>query len=247
MAAPAAPTPPAAEPNNDPVQPPAPVAPAGETVEQQLAAALAKLELVKGDKTRLGQTNAELNARLADLERQMRESQTAVLEDQQQYKPLWEQAKATVATLEGQLADLKTELATEREGQQRERLKTTAMGVFHNAGVIAPEQFFTILGPSIKQADGKTVYLQGGVERDLAAFVETLKTPGSGFEHHFAPSGGRGMSAPAATPTAGGGGDNAGDANNPWTKAGWSRTGQLYLLDKNPEEAQRLMAAAGAK
>jgi hypothetical protein len=222
------------------------VAPAGDP-GQLLAAALAKLELVKQDKTRLGETNAQLNQRLTELERQLREQTESKLEDQQQYKALWEAAKQTVATLEAEVATLKTQIETEKEGQQRERLKSGALAVFHSAGIVAPEQLFTILGNGIRQTDAGLVFLQGGVERDLAQYVASLKTPDSGFEHHFAPSGGRGMGTPASAAPVGGGGNAEGDVNNPWSKAGWSRTGQLYLLAKNPELAAEMKAAAGAK
>jgi hypothetical protein len=222
------------------------VAPTGEP-GQDLQAVLAKLELVKQDKARLGQTNTELNQRLTDLERQLREQNEAKLEDQQQYKALWEAAKQTVATLEAEVATLKTQIETEKEGQAREKLKSSALGVFHSAGVVAPEQLFTILGGGIKEVNGGLVFLQGGVERDLAQYVASLRAPNSGFEHHFAPSGGRGMGTPVTTPPVGGGGSTSDDPNNPWSKSGWSRTGQLYLLTKNPELAEQYKAAAGIK
>jgi len=225
-------------------QAPAPAAPDGD-LAQQLAAALAKLDLVKQDKQRLGETNTQLNQRLTDLEREIREQGQAKLEDQQQYKALWEQAKATVADLETKLANLQAEVQTEKEGQQRERLKSAALTVFHNAGVVSPEQLFTILGDGIRKTDAGLVFLQGGVERDLAQYVASLRAPQSGYEHHFAPSGGRGMSTPVATPTVGGGGSEAEDASNPWTKAGWNRTGQLAIQAKNPELAAQLKATAG--
>ncbi|QQG31332.1 minor structural protein [Cyanophage S-2L] len=237
------PTPPVAEPTPE-ADPAAPVAPSGD-VAQQLSAALAKLDLVKQDKQRLGQTNTELNQRLTDLERQLREQTEAKLEDQQQYKALWEAAKQTVATLETEVATLKTQIETEKEGQQRERLKSSALAVFHSAGVVAPEQLYTILGGGIRQTESGLAFLQGGVERDLAQYVASLKAPNSGFEHHFAPSGGRGMGTPVSAAPVGGGGSAAEDVSNPWTKAGWNRTGQLALQAKNPELAAQMKAAAG--
>lgn len=215
----------------------------------ELAAALAKLELVKSDKQRLGQTNAELNARLVELERKLREREESTLEDQQQYKTLWEAAKTTVAALETEVATLKGDITAEKEAQQRERLKSSALSIFHSQGVIDPAQMFALLGADIREsATGSLVFLQGGVERDLAQYAAALKAPGSGYEHHFGPSGGRGMGAPPQpTSVGGGGGGGEGDVNNPWSKAGWNRTGQLFILGRSPEEAERLKAEAGVR
>ena len=46
-----------------------------------------------------------------------------------------------------------------------------------------------------KNAEGKVVVLNGGVEQDLNTYLTSLKNPGSGWEHHFKPSSAAGMGA----------------------------------------------------
>lgn len=230
---------------------PAPVPPAAPNPpdDQSEAAALrAKLELVKGDALRLGQTNADLKKRLTELERSIREGQSQQLEEQQQYKTLWEQAKQTIADLEKERDDLKTQLTNTQESYQQQQLRAAALGIIHDAGVVAPDQMFALMQSSVQDKDGKVVILVGGVERDLATHLQALKAPGSGFEHHFLPAGARGMRTganPATTTPNAGGAVVSTDPNNPWTKEGWNRTGQLALIATQPDLAAELKAAAG--
>ena len=77
-----------------------------------------------------------------------------------------------------------------------------------------------------KNAEGKVVVLNGGVEQDLA-YLTSLKNPGSGWEHHFKPSSAAGMGAkPSPVGNAGGG------QPNPW-KTGNITQQMLYIRTRS--------------
>jgi hypothetical protein len=78
--------------------------------------------------------------------------------------------------------------------------------------------------------------LAGGAEQPLDAYLANLKAPGSGYEHHFAPSGAKGMGASATSGVAPG-------MNNPY-KAG-NLTEVLRLEKDNPDLAIALRKEAG--
>ena len=137
-------------------------------------------------------------------------------------------------TLSQQLEDLKTsnEIAS---------TKTTAMAAISNLGAINAEQTLALLqGKLQKNAEGKVVVLNGGVEQDLNNYLSSLKNPGSGWEHHFKPSSAAGMGAkPSPTSNAGGG------QPNPW-KTG-NITQQMLLSAQDPQLAAVLKQEAQTK
>ena len=81
------------------------------------------------------------------------------------------------------------------------------MAAISNLGAINAEQTLALLqGKLQKNAEGKVVVLNGGVEQDLTNYLTGLKNPGSGWEHHFKPSSAAGMGAkPSPISNAGGG------------------------------------------
>ena len=103
-------------------------------------------------------------------------------------------------TLSQQLEDLKT-------SNEVASTKTTALAAISNLGAINAEQTLALLqGKLQKNAEGKVVVLNGGVEQDLTNYLTSLKNPGSGWEHHFKPSSAAGMGAkPSPIANAGGG------------------------------------------
>ena len=80
--------------------------------------------------------------------------------------------------------------------------------------------------------DGQPIALAGGVEVDLVTHLESLKAPGSGWEHHFAGTGARGMSAVGSSPNTAGG--------KSWSAM--SLTEQIAMLNDDPDSAARLQA-----
>jgi hypothetical protein len=64
---------------------------------------------------------------------------------------------------------------------------------------------YALLKDDLRLKDGNLIILAGGVETDLNSHLNSLKQPGSNWEHNFASSGARGMSATgSSTSTAGG-------------------------------------------
>ena len=91
-----------------------------------------------------------------------------------------------------------------------------------------------------KNAEGKVVVLNGGVEQDLNTYLSSLKNPGSGYEHHFKPSTAAGMGA-KPSPV----GNVSGGSENPW-KTG-NLTQQLIMENENPDLAAVLKREAQTK
>ena len=134
-------------------------------------------------------------------------------------------------TLSQQLEEMKT-------SNEVASTKTTALAAISNLGAINAEQTLSLLqGKLQKNAEGKVVVLNGGVEQDLNNYLSTLKNPGSGWEHHFKPSSAAGMGAkPSPVGNAGGG------QVNPW-KTG-NLTQQMLLLEQDPQLAAELKQEA---
>lgn len=218
-------------------QPPAVVAPeAPQLVDpSEHQRLLKKLELVQQDKAAAGEKNQQLNERLKDLERQLQQRNQQQLQDQGEYKALWEEAKQTIAARDERIAALEAELSSERTATAQERLKAAAMAGISRSGAIAPEQMFALLQSQLREIEGRPVVLAGGAEQPLDAYLSNLKAPGSGYEHHFSSTGARGMGSTATTSVAPG-------MSNPY-KTG-NLTERIALEAENPDLAKALKAEA---
>jgi hypothetical protein len=233
---------PAATPPNPPTQPTQPTTPAAQSDDPE--ALKAKLDLALKDRTEQGQKNARMAEELAETRKQLDElnrriasGQTAQLEEQGQFKQLWEDAKATIQQRDQRIADLEAELATERTTTAAERLKGQALATLSSHDAIAPEQLYGLLQPNLREMAGKPVVLAGGIEQPLEVYVAALRAPNSGYDHHFRPTGRSGMGTePGAPPSA------APGTENPW-KTG-NITQQLLMVRDQPELAQVLQAEA---
>jgi len=160
------------------------------------------------------------------------------LEDQGMYKPLWEDANQTAQEKDKRINELETELKTAKEQKQMEATRTTAMSALSNAGAINAGQTLSLLQDKLhKSSDGRTVILNGGVEQDLGTYVNNLKNPGSGWEHHFKASSAAGMGA-KPSPTS----NVAPGQDNPW-KTG-NLTQQMVLSNQDPDLAAVLQKEA---
>ena len=160
------------------------------------------------------------------------------LEDQGMYKPLWEDANKTAQEKDKRIAELENELKTAQEQKQIEATRTTAMSALSNAGAINAGQTLSLLQDKLhKSSDGRTVILSGGVEQDLGTYVNNLKNPGSGWEHHFKASNSAGMGA-KPSPTS----NVAPGSENPW-KTG-NLTQQMILSNQDPDLAAVLQKEA---
>ena len=116
--------------------------------------------------------------------------------------------------------------------------KSTALAPISNLGAINAEQTLSLLERNLsRNAEGKVVILNGGVEQDLGAYLTSLKNPGSGWEHHFKPSSAAGMGAKPSSVT-----NASGGQPNPW-KTG-NITQQMLISEQNPQLAAVLKQEA---
>ena len=226
---------PVAETASQPTQPQAPNLDAVKAeYEAQVAAARKEAaeaqEKFKGIKTKLD-----------DVYKQKDQQRKQELEDQGQWKTLWEEANKTAQEKEQQIINLSQQLEDLKTSNEMASTKTTALAAISNLGAINAEQTLALLqGKLQKNSEGKVVVLNGGVEQDLNTYLSTLKNPGSGWEHHFKPSSAAGMGA-KPSPVANAGGGQA----NPW-KTG-NITQQMLISEQDPQLAAVLKQEAQTK
>ena len=179
-----------------------------------------------------------IKTKLDDVYKQKDQQRKQELEDQGQWKTLWEEANKTAQEKEQQIMTLSQQLEDLKTSNEVASTKTTALAAISNLGAINAEQTLALLqGKLQKNAEGKVVVLNGGVEQDLNTYLSSLKNPGSGWEHHFKPSSAAGMGArPSPVANAGGG------PVNPW-KTG-NLTQQMLLLEQDPQLAAVLKQEA---
>ena len=179
-----------------------------------------------------------IKGKLDDVYKQKEEKRTKDLEEQGQWKTLWEEANKTAQDKDQQIISLTQQLDEMRNSHEAASTKTTALAAISNQGVINAEQMLSLLQNKLqKNAEGKVVVLNGGVEQDLNSYLTSLKNPGSGYEHHFKPSSAARMGArPSPVANAGGG------PVNPW-KTG-NLTQQMILLEQDPQMAAVLKQEA---
>jgi muconolactone delta-isomerase len=210
----------------------------------------------------LSSVKAEYEAKLAALQKQVSDEQekfkgakskldevykkkeaerTKELEDQGQWKTLWEEANKTAQEKEQQIMTLSQQLEDLKTSNEVASTKTTALAAISNLGAINAEQTLALLQNKLqKNANGEVVVLNGGVEQNLTNYLTSLKNPGSGWEHHFKPSSAAGMGAkPSPVANAGGG------QPNPW-KTG-NITQQMLISEQDPQLAAVLKQEAQTK
>ena len=182
-----------------------------------------------------------IKTKLDDVYKQKEEKRTKDLEEQGQWKTLWEEANKTAQDKDQQINSLSQQLEEMRNSHETASTRTSALAAISNQGVINAEQMLSLLqGKLQKNAEGKVVVLNGGVEQDINVYLNSLKNPGSGYEHHFKPSSAAGMGA-KPSPVA-----NAGTGQaNPW-KTG-NLTQQMLLLEQDPQLAAVLKQEAKTK
>ena len=182
-----------------------------------------------------------IKTKLDDVYKQKEEKRKTELEEQGQWKTLWEEANKTAQDKEQKIMTLSQQLEEMKTSNEVASTKTTALAAISNLGAINAEQMLSLLqGKLQKNAEGKVVVLNGGVEQDLNTYLGSLKNPGSGYEHHFKASSSAGMGA-KPSPVANADGGQA----NPW-KTG-NVTQQMLISEKNPQLAAVLKQEAQTK
>ena len=179
--------------------------------------------------------------KLDEVYKKKEEQRKQELEDQGQWKTLWEEANKTAQEKEQKISALSQQLEDMKTSNEVASTKTTALAAISNLRAIKAEQTLYLLqGKLQKNAEGKVVVLNGGVEQDLNTYLTSLKNPGSGWEHHFKPSSAAGMGAkpsPISNVSVG--------TDNPW-KTG-NLTQQIIMENENPDLAAVLKREAQKK
>jgi predicted RNase H-like nuclease (RuvC/YqgF family) len=218
-----------------PSQPQAPNLDSVKTQYEEQIKALKK-ELAEKEEDRLG-----VKRKLNEVYQQKENERKQELEDQGQWKTLWEEANKTAQDKDAQISNLSQQLEDLKTSNEVASTKQTALAAISNLNAINAEQTLSLLqGKLQRNAEGKVVIIDGGVEQDLNAYLTSLKNPGSGWEHHFKPSTAAGMGA-KPSPV----GNVSGGSENPW-KTG-NLTQQLIMENENPDLAAVLKREAQTK
>ena len=221
-------------------QPTAPNVSADESLAKQ------KLALANRHTKEAERKAAEAEKRAADLEQQFKalseqvqHTNTASLSEQGKFKELWEQSQKTIAGLKTELSEALSAKESVAQDAANERLKNQAVALIDQAGALSPDQTFVLLQAQHglrRGEDGNVEVIVAGAAIDLNTHLQNLRSGNSGWGHHFAASGARGMSAsPSSTAVPG--------QNNPWRTG--NLTEQMMLSSQNPELAVVLQAEAG--
>jgi len=223
---------PVAETTSQPTQPQAP------NLDAVKAEYEAKLAAARKEATEAQEKFKGIKSKLDDVYKQKDQQRKQELEDQGQWKTLWEEANKTAQEKDQQISTLSQQLEDMKTSNEMASTKQTALAAISNLGAINAEQTLSLLQSNLQRnADGKVVILNGGVEQDLTTYLTSLKNPGSGWEHHFKPSSAAGMGAkPSPIANASGG------QVNPW-KTG-NITQQMLISEQDPQLAAVLKQEA---
>ena len=182
-----------------------------------------------------------IKTKLDDVYKKADDKRKKSLEDQGQWKDLWEEANKTAQEKDLQINTLNEELKNLKSSNETANIKTSALSAISNSGAVNAEQMLSLLQDKLKKNDsGDVVVLNGGVEQDLGTYIGNLKNPGSGWEHHFKPSSAAGMGA-KPTPTS----NVSPGMTNPWKEGSINLTRQMILESSEPDLAAVLKKEAG--
>ena len=165
----------------------------------------AKNQQLIAEKQKVNDQLKDMQRQVSDLQSNQQQAKQSQLAEAGEFKTLWSEASATNTSLQDEIAQLKQQLQDKDVAFQQQQIKATALNAFSQNGVHSPDHLFQLQKENLRLKDGNVVALVGGVEVDLQAHVESLKSPGSGMDYMFNGSGARGMSAAgSSTATSGG-------------------------------------------
>jgi len=225
---------------NRPVSPEQSTSPDAELLKTKLNLANQHAKQAKKDADDARQRMSQLEEQLKRMEEQQQATVQKSLEDQGQFKELYQQERQRNKELEArylsETAGLKGDLEQERQGRQQESLRAAALGQISQANAVNPQQLYSLLQTGLRMDDeGNPVLLNGGVEQPLGDYLQHLKQS-TEWQHHFsASSSARGMGASPAASVAPG-------MDNPYRSK--NLTAALKLEIENPELAAALKAEA---
>lgn len=174
-----------------------------------------------------------IKGKLDDVYKKQDDQRKKTLEDQGQWKDLWEEANKSAQDKDARIGELERQLADMRTSNEEATMRTKALSAISQAGAINAEQMLLLVQNNLHKKDnGDVVILDKGVEQDITNYLGNLKNPGSGFEHHFKPSSAAGMGA-KPTPNS----VIAPGMPNPFKAGSINITRQMQLKAEEPELA----------
>ena len=216
---------------------PTPQAPNLDSVKAEYESKIAALEAKIAEE---GEKFQGIKTKLDDVYKKADDKRKKSLEDQGQWKDLWEEANKTAQEKDLQINTLNEELKSLKSSNETANIKTSALSAISNSGAVNAEQMLSLLQDKLKKNDnGEVVVLNKGVEQDLGTYIGNLKNPGSGWEHHFKPSSAAGMGA-KPTPTS----NVSPGMTNPWKEGSINLTQQMVLESTEPDLAAVLKKEA---
>ena len=178
---------------------------------------------------------AALQSEVADIKNAQTAATQKSLENQGEYKKLWEDTKQTVSARDAEIVELKAQLASVTQDREQDRLRAASLSQINQAGAVNSNQLYQLLSQQLRQdEEGKPVVLNGGVEQPLGDYLANLKAS-SDWQHHFGASGAQGMGSAA-------GGSVAPGRDNPYRNG--NLTEAMRLEVENPDLAKALKAEA---
>ena len=216
-----------------------PQAPNLDSIKAEYESKIAALEAKIAEE---GEKFKGIKTKLDDVYKKADDKRKQDLEDQGQWKTLWEEANKTAQDKDQKILELNQELKNLKSSNESANIKNSALSAISDSGAINAQQTLSLLQDKLQRNDkGEVVVLNGGVQQDLNAYISNLKNPGSGWEHHFKPSSAAGMGA-KPTPTS----NVSPGMTNPWKEGNINITRQMTLEGSDPELAAVLKREAGA-
>ncbi len=181
-----------------------------------------------------------IKSKLDEVYKKQDDQRRKTLEDQGQWKDLWEEANKTAQDKDSQIADLQRQLEDLKVSNEAAATRTTALSAISQAGAINAEQMLMLLQSNLHRSeDGSVSILNKGVKQDINSYLANLKNPGSGFEHHFKASSAAGMGAKPTPNSA-----IAPGMANPWKEGSINITRQMQIDAQDPDLAAVLKREA---
>ena len=92
-----------------------------------------------------------IKGKLDDVYKKQDEQRRKTLEDQGQWKDLWEEANKTAQTKDQQIADLERQLADLRASNETAAMKTSALSAISQSGAINADQMLQLVQNNLKK------------------------------------------------------------------------------------------------
>ena len=113
-----------------------------------------------------------VKGKLDEVYKKQKDDRRKTLEDQGQWKDLWEEANKTAQEKDQQIAELERKLLDLRASNETAAMKTTALSAISEAGAINANQMLQLVQSNLtKTEDGSIKVLNGGVEEDINVYL----------------------------------------------------------------------------